>query len=87
MIEEYLNSMSIDEKLLDDIQGYFQNYIQKPTEFDLLKSALLKRTKTQAENPIFYEMLVWMYVQKKDFDNALLQAKSLDKKFKEEELG
>ena len=84
MIEEYLNSMSIDEKLLDDIQGYFQNYIQKPAEFDLLKSALLKRTKTQAENPIFYEMLVWMYVQKKDFDNALLQAKSLDKKFKEE---
>ena len=84
MIEEYLNSMSIDEKLLDDIQGYFQNYIQKPAEFDLLKSALLKRTKTQAENPIFFEMLVWMYVQKKDFDNALLQAKSLDKKFKEE---
>lgn len=84
MIEEYLNSMSIDEKLLDDIQGYFQNYIQKPAEFDLLKSALIKRTKTQAENPIFFEMLVWMYVQKKDFDNALLQAKSLDKKFKEE---
>lgn len=65
MIEEYLNSMSIDEKLLDDIQGYFQNYIQKPAEFDLLKSALIKRTKTQAENPIFFEMLVWMYVQKK----------------------
>jgi len=29
-------------------------------------------------------MLIWFYVQRKDFDNALIQAKAMDKRLKEE---
>ena len=29
-------------------------------------------------------MLIWFYVQRKDFDNALIQAKAIDKRLKEE---
>jgi tetratricopeptide (TPR) repeat protein len=33
---------------------------------------------------VYSEVLIWMFIQQKDFDGALVQAKALDKRFKEE---
>ena len=84
MIDEYLYSLQNNPQFEEDIQGYLQSYLENATDFDLLKLALLKKNKEFPGNESFINMLIWMYVQRKDFDNAFVQVKALDKRFKEE---
>lgn len=84
MIDEYLNSIALNPAYQEDVQGYLQNYLQKEKDFETLKLALLARIKDNNRGEVFYEMLIWFYVQRKDFDNALVQAKALDKRFRGE---
>jgi len=86
MIEEYLNLMQLDESSVENVQGLLQNVLDKNSDFEILKSALQKRIKEQPNRYVFYDMLIWMYVQRSDYDNALIYAKSLDKRFKEDGL-
>ncbi len=80
MIEEYLNLVSNNPMAEEEVQGLFQNYLNSDAEYELLKNALLKQLKIQGQNDVFYEMLLWFYVQRKDYGNALIQAKSIDKR-------
>jgi tetratricopeptide (TPR) repeat protein len=84
MIDEYLSSVEQNPVNSEEIQGLLQNNIQLPTDFELLKNALIKKIKANTQTDAFYEMLIWFYVQRKDFDNALIQAKAMDKRLKEE---
>ena len=82
MIEEYLNLVSNNPMAEEEVQGLFQNYLNSDAEYELLKNALLKQLKIQGQNDVFYEMLLWFYVQRKDYGNALIQAKSIDKRYR-----
>ncbi len=84
MIDEYLSSVEQNPVNSEEIQGLLQNNIQLPSDFELLKNALIKKIKANTQTDAFYEMLIWFYVQRKDFDNALIQAKAMDKRLKEE---
>lgn len=84
MIEEYLNVLILDESMQAEVQGQFQNSLNNAAEFDMLKLALNKRSKQFPEKAIFQEMLIWMYVQKADYEMAAMYAKSLDRKNKED---
>lgn len=84
MVEEYLNEIQSNQQSLDEVQGFLQQYLSSSKEYDILKNALLRRLKSNASQDVFQELIIWMYVQQKDFNNALIQARSLDKRFKEE---
>lgn len=84
MIAEYLNALEVDAQLMEDVQGFLQAFLQYPAEFDFLKQGLLKKYKANTNNPVFSEMIIWMYVQRKEFGNAFLQAKVFDKRYKED---
>ncbi len=84
MCDEYLNALQNNPSLLEDIEGYLQLYIENDAEYTIVKSSLLKKSKDYPGNEVYNEMLIWLFVQRKDFDNAFVQAKALDKRFKEE---
>lgn len=84
MIDEYLSALQSNPVFMEEIQGYLQLYLEGDAEYDLIKQALLKKVKEFPGNEYFSEMLIWCYVQRKDFDNALIQTKALDKRFKED---
>jgi pentatricopeptide repeat protein len=84
MVEEYLNALQNNPQYEDAVQGYLQSSLENNADFELLKIALLKKNKEYPGNESFIQMLTWMYVQRKDFDNAFIQIRSLDKRFKEE---
>lgn len=84
MIEEFLNVLVIEENILQEVQGYFQNSLKDNAEFDLLKLALVKRTKQYPERMVFQEMLIWLHVQKNEYELASLYARAIDKKYKED---
>lgn len=84
MCEEYLNALNSNPSLIEDIEGYLQLYIDNNADYGIVKSALIKKSKEFPGNEVYSEMLIWLFVQRKDFDNAFVQAKALDKRFKEE---
>ncbi len=86
MIEEYLDLLEVDPSQLDFVQNRFQNALNNDIDdkiTDLLREALLKRNQKAPENRYYGEMLLWLSVQQRDFEFALIQARSLDTRFNE----
>lgn len=84
MLDEYLNALTQNPEMMEDVQGYMQLYLDDDKDFDLLKQTLLKKLKDFPASELYSEMLVWLYVQRKDFDNALVQTRAMDKRNKEQ---
>jgi tetratricopeptide (TPR) repeat protein len=80
MLQEYLSAINQNPEMLEDVQGYLQLYLDKDTDYELLKQTLLKKSKDFPANELYSEMLIWLYVQRKDFDNALVQTRAIDKR-------
>lgn len=66
------------------VQGNLQSLLEDPKYLAELQTQLYRRIQKNADNNIFPEMLMWMFVQRKDFEGALVQAKALDKRNKEQ---
>ena len=84
VVDEYLNAIQNNPELIDDVEEYLQLYLQSNQDYDVLKLAVLKKEKENSESGVFSDMLIWLYVQRKDFDNAFIQAKAMDKRNKED---
>jgi len=61
-----------------EAQNGLQRLLKEPADFDELEKMLLKRLQADKQHIIFPELLLWLYLQRNDFEGALLQAKSLD---------
>jgi tetratricopeptide (TPR) repeat protein len=86
MISEYLNLLELNESYIQAVQNRLQATVYNETEGDLqemLKKNLVIRIQKRPDKIIFVEMLIWLYIQDKDFEQALVQAKSLDKRLGE----
>lgn len=83
MMEEYLNTLQQNPEAMEDVQGFLQLYLDRDSDYDLLKSTLLKKLKDYPASEMFSEMLIWLYVQRKDFESALVQTRAMDKRYKE----
>ncbi|TAE88247.1 MAG: hypothetical protein EAY81_03140 [Bacteroidetes bacterium] len=84
MFQEYLSAINQNPELMSDVQGYLQLYLDKDADYEVLKQTLIKRLKDFPANEYYTEMLTWLYVQRKDFDSALVLAKASDKRNKEQ---
>lgn len=86
MINEYLDVLEIGESYLQNVQNALQINFGKEEDHkknELIKNELLKRIQKSSDNSIFSELLIWIFIQQKDFDSAFNQAKALDKRNKE----
>lgn len=86
MMEEYLNLLNSDGNYLTYIQARLQavlNTDKESKKAEIIKSTLLKKTQKNPENGIYANLLMWYSVQLKDFELAFVQAKSIEKRFKD----
>ena len=63
--------------------GRFIDFTSTDDRSDLLRTELLRRIQKNPDNTLFQEMLIWMYIQRKDLNSAFVQSKAMDKRFKE----
>jgi len=87
MVNEYLDVLENQPTFLEQIQNLLQQYIFSELDSNqnvLLKQNILKRVRKSPEKIVFSELLIWLYIQERDFANAVLQAKALDKRNKED---
>ena len=87
MINEYLDAVGENPMVQQNVLNILQARVGFDPENkrnDLLRTSLLRKIQRNPDYPVFSEMLIWLFVQQKDFESALLQAKGLDKRQKED---
>lgn len=87
MIDEYLNVLDIHTGYLQSVQNQLQASVYSDKEnnlTELLKTRLIRKIQLSPEQIIFSELLIWLYIQESDMENALIQSKAIDKKLKED---
>jgi tetratricopeptide (TPR) repeat protein len=82
MIRNYLNALVENPSRLNSMQTLFQSYFTE-AEFKELQTQLYDRIQTTPEAIVYAEMLTWLFVQKKDYNNALRQVRAMDKRLEE----
>jgi tetratricopeptide (TPR) repeat protein len=87
MIDQYLSLLEISEAYIQAVQNSLQQnmvFEKNSKQNQALKSQLLKRIQKMPSKTVYSDMLIWLYIQEKDFQNAFIQAKALDKRMKED---
>lgn len=88
MIAEYLDLLDFHSSYASSIQSLLSRQIDfsatESKEFDLMKAALLERIQKKPDESVYTEMLVWLFIQKRNFSGALTQMQALDKRLNEQ---
>ncbi|MBI2260001.1 MAG: tetratricopeptide repeat protein [Flavobacteriia bacterium] len=85
MLKEFMDVLEIGLLSIDEVQTALSKQISftntEQKEAEILKSLLLAKVQKKEENPIYYEMLIWLFIQQKNFNTALIHSEALDKRF------
>ncbi len=85
MINEYMLRIDNDPHSIDDVQNRMQMRIANDISGNftrILRESILDRIQRNSSNLLYPQMLYWLSIQLKDFEMALVQAKSLDRRMK-----
>lgn len=88
MLDEYFGALDENPGYLQGVQNMLQNRLGTDDETDntfgeLLRTSLLRKIQKSPNASVFAELLIWYFVQKKDFESAFVQAKGVDKRMSE----
>ncbi len=86
MIEEYLSLCEADANYVSVVQARLQAVLNNDKEnkkSEVLKASLLRKAQKNPEAKIYSDLLMWYSLQTKDFELAFSQAKSIDKRYKD----
>ena len=78
MLEELLNLLAGNGRNISNVQNSLQLTLQTQKDYDLVIDKIYARL-SERENIDYNQLLVWIYMQQKDFYNAFIQQKSVDK--------
>lgn len=86
MISDYMDLLQTNPSYQQAVQNglaRFIDFTSTDERSDLLRTELLRRVQKNPDNTLFQEMLIWMYIQRKDLNSAFVQSKAMDKRFNE----
>jgi tetratricopeptide (TPR) repeat protein len=87
MVNEYLDLLDSDLAKDDYIRGRLQSAMKDDEEgviAETIRTELLRRIQKSPDKIYYSELLIWHSMQQKDFEMALIQSKSLDRRFNED---
>lgn len=86
MVDEYIALIEENEVFLDIVQERLQSLVVSDSEGtikDLLKEKIFAILQKKPNTVSLSELLIWIFIQEKEFGAAFVQAKSLDTRNKE----
>lgn len=86
MVESYLDLLRDAPNYAQTVQNSMNrllNVVEDEKNADMVRGAVLKRVQREPEVTIYSELLIWLYLQRKEFSGALTQAKALDRRLNE----
>ena len=86
-LEEYFNMLELNKSYLNTIEDRLQFDLGNDpdnSKNELFRKYLLEKSQKEPDKTYYSEMLWWYSVQQKDFELALIQARSLDRRLRED---
>jgi len=83
MIDEYMNLIGSNKGYVRTVQNNLSrnfDFQSDDPRVDMLKTSLLRNIKEKPGDQTYYEMLIWLFTQRKEFNAAFIQAKAIDKR-------
>jgi tetratricopeptide (TPR) repeat protein len=88
MMNEYLDLLDFNTGYATTIQTVLTRQIdfseEDSKEYSILRNALLDRIQKKPNEPVYAEMLIWLLIQSRNFNSALVQSQALDKRLGEQ---
>jgi tetratricopeptide (TPR) repeat protein len=82
-ISSYLDYAAGNPSHVQLIQNRLQSALLQTAVFELLKDELLSRIQHNNAPQVYSDLLIWAFIQRKDFRSAFIQTKALDKRYNE----
>jgi tetratricopeptide (TPR) repeat protein len=80
LTEEYLNILPKNPLMINQAENALATLYEGPADYDMLRTALLKRIQKDPQQIIFVNLLTWQFLQQKEFDQALNQSLALNRR-------
>jgi tetratricopeptide (TPR) repeat protein len=80
LIDEWLNMLENNPEDLEEVQNEVSINIIKTTDQDTLLDKIYQKISDKNQNTAYNQLMVVIYMQRKDFYNAFVQLRSIDKK-------
>ncbi|GAB3919976.1 tetratricopeptide repeat protein [Mucilaginibacter myungsuensis] len=80
LIAEYLNFLPKNPVYIASAQNTMGAVLSEPTDYELLRTELLKRIQADPQTTVYVELLIWQFMQQKEYDQALNQALALSRR-------
>ncbi len=84
MITHYLDYLTIQPDKEQIVKNEFQKILPFEKYKDALESQLYRRIQNQPEELLFPELLIWFFIQDKNYEDAFIQVKALDRRLNED---
>jgi tetratricopeptide (TPR) repeat protein len=85
-VAEILDVLLVNETYKQSVEDALTPFFEEglnTKKTEIIRSELIKRVQKYPDKIVFSEMLIWLLVQQRDYEAALIQAKALDKRNKE----
>ncbi|HWZ34754.1 MAG TPA: tetratricopeptide repeat protein [Mucilaginibacter sp.] len=80
LTEEYLNILPRNPLFVNQAENAFATLFENGADYEILRVALLKHIQKDPQQTVYVDLLVWQFLQQKDFDQALNQAIALNRR-------
>ena len=81
MVEEYLNYVNQNPGNISYVKNILQNLLVEPEDLVSLKNILIEKVQKYPNESIYFDLLIWVNLQQKNFYGAFVQARAVDKRF------
>ena len=78
MLDLYLEEVLANPSSLEQIENNLQSALNQTEDLDNLEAILLKKVAENKKDLVYQDLLVWLYMQRNDFESAIDQATYLD---------
>ena len=84
MVREYLTFANVQQRNASYVKNTFQRLLVEKEDLDTLEIVLYDLMQEDVGNVTYTDFLIWTHLQQKNFSAALRQAKSVDRRLKNE---
>jgi len=81
-IEELVSIIGENESILQEVKNKVSVQL-KGDDFSILSRVIIQNIQSKPENIGLNDLLIWSFVQQKDWDGAIIQSKAIDRRLKE----
>ncbi|TWR23839.1 tetratricopeptide repeat protein [Mucilaginibacter pallidiroseus] len=80
LTNEYLNFLPSNPVFVGQAENMMSALFEGAPDYDMLKAALLKRIQKDPQQTVYIDLLIWQFMQQKEFEQALNQALALSRR-------